>query len=110
MDENKELTGICFETICRTLLSVLLILLLLGIGIGIARTTVDLLSVARVFVSGKYFHEVMKNLVVNILMLLAVVELFLNVKAYFSEGRVKGTYITCNVWRGPQNSLGSLRE
>jgi predicted murein hydrolase (TIGR00659 family) len=30
MDEIKELTGICFETICRTLLCVLLILLLLA--------------------------------------------------------------------------------
>ena len=93
MDEIKELTGICFETICRTLLCVLLILLLFGIGFGIARTAVDLLSVAQDIVSGKDFHEVMKNLVVNVLMVLAVVELFRTVKAYFSEGRVKVTYI-----------------
>ncbi len=43
--------------------------------------------------SGSGLHEALKQLVVNVLMVLAVVELFRTVKAYFSEGRVKVTYI-----------------
>lgn len=92
-DTIKDVTGICFETVCRTLLSVLLAVLLAGIALGIARSAVDLLSVTRQIFSNGGLHEALKQLVVNVLMVLAVVELFRTVKAYFIEGRVKVTYI-----------------
>ena len=89
----KDVTGICFETLCRTLLSVLLMVLIVGIGFGVARSAVDLLSVAKHLFASDGLHEALKALVINVLMVLAVLELFRTVKAYFTEGRVKVTYI-----------------
>ncbi len=89
----KNVTGICLETLCRTLLSVLLMVLIVGIGFGVARSAVDLFSVAKHLFASDGLHEALKALVINVLMVLAVLELFRTVKAYFTEGRVKVTYI-----------------
>ena len=92
-DAIKEATGICFETLCRMLLSLLLLVLLAGIACGVARSALDLLATSGHLFAGDGLHEALKELIVNVLMVLAVVELFRTVKAYFSEGRVKVTYI-----------------
>ncbi|MHB1400556.1 MAG: phosphate-starvation-inducible PsiE family protein [Trichloromonadaceae bacterium] len=70
-----------------------MLVLLAGIGFGVVRSALDLFSVTEHLFSGSGLHEALKQLVVNVLMVLAVVELFRTVKAYFSEGRVKVTYI-----------------
>lgn len=93
IDSMKQVTGFCFETICKGLLSLLLLVLLIGIGFGVARTAVDLFAAGVDLMHGAHLHEAMKELVINVLMVLAVVEMFRTVKAYFSEGRVKVTYI-----------------
>lgn len=92
-DAIKDVTGICLETLCRTLLSLLLMVILAGMAYGVALAAFDLLAAGGDLLSGHGLHEALKKLVVNVLMVLAVVELFRTVKAYFSEGRVKVTYI-----------------
>lgn len=89
----KDVTGFCLETLCRTLLSLLLTVILAGMTYGVARTAFDLFAATGQMLSGSGLHEALKQLVVNVLMVLAVVELFRTVKAYFTEGRVKVTYI-----------------
>jgi len=89
----KQITGVCFETLCRALLSVLLGVLVAGMGCGVARAAFDLWMASGHMFSSAGLHEALRELVTNVLMVLAVVELFRTVKAYFSEGRVKVTYI-----------------
>ncbi len=89
----KDVSGICFETICRTLLSLLLLVLLVGMAFGIIAAGGALLAESSHVFSAEGLHFALKELIVNVLMVLAVFELFRTVKAYFSEGRVKVTYI-----------------
>ncbi len=92
-DIIKDITGVCLETLCRALLSLLLAVILAAMAYGVARTAFDLFAASGHMLSGSGLHEALKQLVVNVLMVLAVVELFRTVKAYFTEGRVKVTYI-----------------
>jgi uncharacterized membrane protein (DUF373 family) len=89
----KNMTGICFETLCRTLLSLLMLVLLAGMALGVARSAADLISMSGHFFSEGDLHKTLHALVINVLMVLAVLELFRTVMAYFTEGRVKVTYI-----------------
>lgn len=89
----KEVSGICFETLCRTLLSFLLLVLLAGMALGIISAGFELLTEVDQLFSPNGLHTALKELIINVLMVLAVFELFRTVKAYFSEGRVKVTYI-----------------
>jgi uncharacterized membrane protein (DUF373 family) len=89
----KDVTGLFFETLCRALLSLLMLVLIIGVGLGVARSTLDLFAATNHILAGAGLHEALKQLVANVLMVLAVVELFRTVKAYFTEGRVKVTYI-----------------
>lgn len=89
----KDIPGVCVETISRTLLSLLLIVLLVGIGFGIVGTGLDLLIEAEDLFTSDGLHRALKELIINVLMVLAVVELFRTVKSYLSEGRVRVTYI-----------------
>lgn len=91
-DWIKNFSGICFETICRSLLSLLMIVLLTGMAFGILRAGTDLLINSELFAATE-MHGVIKELIINVLMILAVLELFRTVKAYFSEGRIRVTYI-----------------
>jgi len=92
-DTLKDFSGICFETLCRALLSLLLIVLLIGMAFGIMRAGLDLLAQTGKIDSSTGLHNAIKELVINVLMVLAVLELFRTVKAYFTEGRIKVTYI-----------------
>lgn len=89
----KDFSGICFETLCRALLSLLLLVLLAGMAFGIMRAGLDLLGQIGHIDSNTGLHHAIKELVINVLMVLAVLELFRTVKAYFTEGRIKVTYI-----------------
>lgn len=72
----------------RTVLSLLIVTILLALTGGVFRTFLDLrlLWMAPVEVA-------LRHILVETLMLLAVVEVFRTTLAYFSEGRVKVTFI-----------------
>ncbi|ANA40767.1 MULTISPECIES: phosphate-starvation-inducible PsiE family protein [Geobacter] len=77
-----------FEVSARVLLSLLIVAVLLAILGGIIRTFYDMRLV--VFHD---FHEAFRTILVDVLTVLAVVEVLRTALAYFSEGRVKVTYI-----------------
>ena len=80
--------NVFFEKSARTLLSLLIVAILLAILSGIIYTFYDL----RLILSLP-FHAAFKAILVDILTVLAVVEVLRTALAYFSEGRVKVTYI-----------------
>jgi len=77
-----------FEASARVLLSLLIIVIMLAILAGIGCTFYDL----RLVLSGDY-HAAFKSILVDMLTVLAVVEVLRTALAYFTEGRVKVTYI-----------------
>lgn len=77
-----------FEGSARVLLSLLIIVIMLAILAGIACTLYDL----RLVLKGDY-HSAFKTILVDMLTVLAVVEILRTALAYFTEGRVKVTYI-----------------
>jgi uncharacterized membrane protein (DUF373 family) len=77
-----------FESSARVLLSLLIVAILLAILAGIGTTFYDL----RLVLKGE-MHTVFKTLLVDMLTVLAIVEVLRTALAYFTEGRVKVTYI-----------------
>ena len=77
-----------FEGSARVLLSLLIFVIMLAILAGIGCTLYDL----RLVLGGD-FHAAFKSLLVDMLTVLAVVEVLRTALAYFTEGRVKVTYI-----------------
>jgi uncharacterized membrane protein (DUF373 family) len=77
-----------FEKSARALLSLLIVAILLAILAGIIYTFYDLRLIMTL-----PFHVAFKALLVDILTVLAIVEILRTALAYFSEGRVKVTYI-----------------
>jgi uncharacterized membrane protein (DUF373 family) len=77
-----------FESSARVLLSLLILAIMLAILAGIGCTFYDL----RLILSGD-FHSAFKSILVDMLTVLAVVEVLRTALAYFTEGRVKVTYI-----------------
>jgi uncharacterized membrane protein (DUF373 family) len=77
-----------FESSARALLSLLIVAILLAILAGIGCTVYDL----RLVLHGD-FHGAFKTLLVDMLTVLAIVEVLRTALAYFTEGRVKVTYI-----------------
>lgn len=77
-----------FEISARLLLSLLIMSLLCAILIGTGITLYDLRLVTSL-----ESHDFFRKFLVNILNVLAVVELLRTALAYFTEGRVKVTYI-----------------
>lgn len=77
-----------FESSARVLLSLLIVAILLAILAGIGCTIYDLRFVLR-----GDFHTAFKTVLVDILTVLAIVEVLRTALAYFTEGRVKVTYI-----------------
>ncbi len=77
-----------FELSARALLSLFIITILLAILAGIGCTLYDLR-----LVFSTDFHGAFKTVLVDMLTVLAVVEILRTALAYFSEGRVKVTYI-----------------
>lgn len=77
-----------FERSARLLLSLLIVAVLVAVFAGIVYTFYDL----RLILTTP-FHTAFKTVLVDILTVLAVVELLRTALAYFTEGRVKVTYI-----------------
>lgn len=77
-----------FETSARALLSLLIVAILLAILAGIIATLHDLR-----LVMGGDFHGAFRTILVDVLTVLAIVEVLRTALAYFTEGRVKVTYI-----------------
>ena len=77
-----------FEISARALLSFLIIAILLAIMAGVIYTFYDLRIIFRMD-----FMLAFKTLLVDMLTVLALVEVLRTALAYFSEGRVKVTYI-----------------
>lgn len=77
-----------FEQSARLLLSLLIVAILLAILAGVGYTLYDLRLILTL-----PFHSAFKAILVDILTVLAVVEILRTALAYFTEGRVKVTYI-----------------
>lgn len=77
-----------FEISVRTLLSLLIVAILLAILAGIIVTFQDLR-----LVMGDDLHGAFRTILVDVLTVLAIVEVLRTALAYFTEGRVKVTYI-----------------
>lgn len=78
----------CFEASARLLLSLLIIAILAAILVGIGYTFYDLRLLGQLD-----FHAFFRHILVDMLTVLAMVEVLRTALAYFSEGRVKVTYI-----------------
>jgi uncharacterized membrane protein (DUF373 family) len=89
----KDLSSLFFEASSRVLLSLLLCVLLAGMAFGIMQAGADLAVYAKGIHTGGILHSSLKEVMIDVLMVLAVLELFRTVKSYFTEGRVKVTYI-----------------
>lgn len=77
-----------FEAFARLLLSLLIVAIFAAILAGIGYTFHDLRLILRL-----NFHEFFKTILVDMLTVLAMVEVLRTALAYFTEGRVKVTYI-----------------
>ena len=77
-----------FEISARALLSLLIAAILTAILAGTLYTFYDLRQVLM-----SDFHSAFKTILVDLLTVLALVEVLRTALAYFSEGRVKVTYI-----------------
>jgi uncharacterized membrane protein (DUF373 family) len=77
-----------FEKSARMLLSLLIVAIMLAILAGVACTFYDLRLILTMS-----FHAAFKAILVDILTVLAIVEILRTALAYFTEGRVKVTYI-----------------
>lgn len=77
-----------FEISARGLLSLLITAILLAVLAGIIYTFYDL---RLIFTSE--FHTAFRTFLVDVLTVLAIVEILRTALAYFTEGRVKVTYI-----------------
>lgn len=77
-----------FEKVARALLSLLIVAILVAILAGVVYTFYDLRLILTM-----PFHGAFKTILVDILTVLAIVEILRTALAYFSEGRVKVTYI-----------------
>lgn len=77
-----------FEISARVMLSMLIVAILLAILGGIVWTFYDL---RLIFLHD--FHGAFRTILIDVLTVMAIVEVLRTALAYFSEGRVKVTYI-----------------
>lgn len=77
-----------FEMSSRVALSLLIIVILMAILAGIGCTFYDMRLILQ-----QSFHSAFKTIMVDMLTVLAIVEVLRTALAYFTEGRVKVTYI-----------------
>lgn len=77
-----------FEISARALLSLLIAVILMAILAGTIYALYDLRLILQLD-----FHEAFRTVLVDILTVLAIVEILRTALAYFAEGRVKVTYI-----------------
>ncbi|BCR06797.1 hypothetical protein DESUT3_38660 [Desulfuromonas versatilis] len=89
----KDFPAQFFEQSIKALLSLLLVALLGTICAGTANTFIDLWrGFSTIFDEGGLHHS-LRWILVDVLSVLAVVEVYRTAMTYFTEGRVKVTYI-----------------
>lgn len=108
--KNKDLKNISqliprpfLSQLIPLLLRLLVIVILIGLAGGILKTLSDLQMLFYVSV-----EEALRQLLLNVITLLAVVEVVKTVMSYLSEGRVKVTYIVDTVLIVMLNEIISL--
>lgn len=89
----KDFPSQFFEHSNKALLSLLLLALLGTICAGVARTFIDLYHCFALILHEESLHHSLKVILIDVLTVLAVVEVFRTAMAYLVEGRVKVTYI-----------------
>ena len=77
-----------FEGLAKVVLSILMVAILFAMGWAVFKLVIGLIIAFNADV-----HESLKAVIVNSLTILALLEVFRTVLAYFSEGRVRVTYI-----------------
>ncbi len=77
-----------YEVAVRIILSLLIIVLLVAMSLMVLKTALMLKSHI-----GDSVHEITELMIINVLVILAVLEVFRTTLTYFLEGRVKVTYI-----------------
>ncbi len=90
---QRDLPEQFFEQSIKSLLSLLILALLGIIGTGVMKTFIDLWHCLLEVINGGNLHEGFRWLLVDVLTVLALVEVFRTAMVYFTEGRVKVTYI-----------------
>lgn len=80
--------SILFERLAQWILSVLIIAILLSMLGGVIITIIHLQQLFTMDM-----EHALRTIIIDVLMILAVLEIFRTTLAYFSEGRVKVTYI-----------------
>jgi uncharacterized membrane protein (DUF373 family) len=89
----KEFPSQFFEQSIKTLLCLLLVAILGTIAAGVAKAFFDLGHCYQSVLQNGNLQGNLKHILVDILTVLAMVEVFRTAMAYFVEGRVKVTYI-----------------
>src|SRR3990170_4313046 len=87
-----NLSSRLFEGLARIILSLLIVTILIAMVWAIFKTLTGLEDIFT-----KDIHEALKVVMLNSLTILALLEVFRTALAYFSEGRVKVTYIIDSV-------------
>lgn len=82
-----------FEQSVKALISLLLLALLGAIFAGVVLSFLELREALASFPNPEGLHQTFKKILVDALTVLAMVEVFRTALAYFTEGRVKVTYI-----------------
>ena len=77
-----------FEGTASIIVSLLLVVILITLSWAVFKTLFELKTILS-----KDFHEAFKEIMVYTLTILALLEVFMTTLTYFSEGRVKVTYI-----------------
>lgn len=95
----RDIPAQFFEQSIKTLLCLLILVLLGAILAGVLQTGRDLLPFFASLLHGEA-HGDFRQVLVNALTVLAMVEIFRTAMAYFTEGRVKVTYIIDTVMVG----------
>jgi uncharacterized membrane protein (DUF373 family) len=88
-DKNLDLRlNRCFEASTRSLLAIFIATISLAVLAGTAWTLYDLRLIVRIGL-----HDAFKSLLIDMLIVLALVEILRTAVSYLTEGRVKVTYI-----------------
>ncbi|HEX9874690.1 MAG TPA: phosphate-starvation-inducible PsiE family protein [Deferrimonas sp.] len=92
-DGLRDFPAQFFEQSMKGLLSLLLLAILGVCGVGVVRTFIDLWHCFGDILKDGSLHHGFKAILLDVLMVLAVVEIYRTAMTYLSEGRVKVTYI-----------------
>jgi len=84
----EDISSRIFEECARIILSLLIVVILITIAWAVLNTLLELRAIFS-----NDIHNALKQVMITSLTILALLEVFRTALAYFSEGRVKVTYI-----------------